>query len=153
MIARMGSGRISQTETDLFSTESPRGAPSPAANPPRNAALTTDIATAPSAPRYLLPKDLSAGIRQLTDQEFDRLLRAVLIEQKQRGRRLPGSGKTSRKSAIKEIGPALPLAKLNAIRAAFKAGVAPSRIARQFGISRADVRMALASGTSKRVAR
>jgi hypothetical protein len=72
IIARMGRGRISQTEADLFSTESPRGAPSPAANPPRNAALTTDIVTAPSAPRYLLPKDLSAGIRQLTDQELDR---------------------------------------------------------------------------------
>ena len=33
--------------------------------------------------------------------------------------------------------------KLNAVRAAFKAGVTPSRIARQFGISQSDVRKAL----------
>jgi DNA invertase Pin-like site-specific DNA recombinase len=98
----------------------------------------------------LLPKDLPSGIRQLTDQEFDRLLAAVLAEQKRRGKRLPVSRKTSRKPPIKEIAPPLTLAKLNAIRAAFKAGVAPSRIARQFGISHADVRKALASGTSKR---
>ena len=39
---------------------------------------------ATSSPQYLLPKDLSRGIRQLTDQEFDRLLAAVLTEQKRR---------------------------------------------------------------------
>jgi DNA invertase Pin-like site-specific DNA recombinase len=77
------------------------------------------------------------------------LLAAVLAEQRQRGRKLPLSPKTSRKPLIKEIGPPLTLAKLNAIRAAFKAGVVPSRIARQFGISQSDVRKAL-SNTSKR---
>ena len=35
--------------------------------------------------------------------------------------------------------------KLNAVRAAFKAGVRPSAIARQFGISQSDVRKALAT--------
>jgi transposase-like protein len=40
--------------------------------------------------------------------------------------------------------------KLNAVRGAFKAGVTPSRIARQFGISQSDVRKALASDTAKR---
>jgi hypothetical protein len=34
-------------------------------------------------------------------------------------------------------------------RAAFKTGVKPSQIARQFGVSKADVRNALASGESK----
>jgi transposase-like protein len=34
---------------------------------------------------------------------------------------------------------------INAVRAAFKAGVTPSRIARQFGISQANVRKALAT--------
>jgi hypothetical protein len=33
--------------------------------------------------------------------------------------------------------------KLNAVRAAFKAGIKPSMIARQFGISQSDVRKAL----------
>jgi hypothetical protein len=39
--------------------------------------------------------------------------------------------------------------KLNAVRAAFKAGVKPSAIARQFGISQCDVRKALAQGTRR----
>ena len=34
---------------------------------------------------------------------------------------------------------------VNAVRAAFKAGVTPSRIARQFGISQSNVRKALAN--------
>jgi hypothetical protein len=40
--------------------------------------------------------------------------------------------------------------KLNAVRAAFKVGVKPSQIARQFGLSQSDVRQALASGASRR---
>jgi hypothetical protein len=144
----MASGRIRRIEADLFSTVSLREPPSPAANPPRNAPLTADAATAASSPRYLLPKDLASGISQLTDQEFDRLLAAMLVEQKQRGKKLPVSRKTPRKPPVEEIGPPLTLAKLNAV-AAFKAGVAPSRIARQFGISQSDVRKALASSASK----
>ena len=37
----------------------------------------------------------------------------------------------------------------NAIRASFKAGITPSRIARQFGVSQSDVRKALATDPSK----
>ena len=146
----MVSGRIRPIEADLFSAASLRQPPSPAADPPAKAPSTTDAATAALAPRYLLPKDLAGAISNLSDQEFDRLLAAVLAEQKRRGTKLPGLRKTSRKPASKEIGPPLTLAKINAVRAAFKAGVALSRIARQFGISHADVRKALASGTSKR---
>jgi transposase-like protein len=40
-------------------------------------------------------------------------------------------------------------AKINAVRAAFKAGVTPSRIARHFGISQSDVRKALANDPSR----
>jgi transposase-like protein len=39
---------------------------------------------------------------------------------------------------------------VNAVRAAFKAGITPSRIARQFGLSQSNVRKALASDESKR---
>jgi hypothetical protein len=39
---------------------------------------------------------------------------------------------------------------VNAVRAAFKAGVTPSRIARQFGISQSNVRKALASDEPNR---
>jgi uncharacterized protein (DUF433 family) len=39
---------------------------------------------------------------------------------------------------------------VNAVRSALKAGITPSRIARQFGLSQASVRKALASDEWKR---
>ena len=143
----MVTGRIRPPGVDLFSSASLRDAPSPGTKPPRQAPSNKEAAT--SSPQYLLPKDLSSGIRQLNDQEFDRLLAAVLAEQKRRGKKLPLSRKASRKPPV-QFGPPLAPAKVNAVRAAFKAGVPPSRIARQFGISHADVRKTLASGPSKR---
>ena len=143
----MVTGRIRPPGVDLFSSASLRDAPSPGTKPPRQAPSNKEAAA--SSPQYLLPKDLSSGIRQLNDQEFDRLLAAVLAEQKQRGKKLPLSRKASRKPPV-QFGPPLAPAKVNAVRAAFKAGVPPSRIARQFGISHADVRKALASSPSKR---
>jgi DNA invertase Pin-like site-specific DNA recombinase len=89
-----------------------------------------------------LPADLANAIKHLDDQELDRLLAAVLAERKRRGRKLPASDERSRKR--KAISVPLTQGKLNAVRAAFKAGVTPSRIARQFGISQSDVRKALA---------
>ena len=141
--------RIRSPGADLFSSASLREAPSPGATPPRQAPSNMEFPAAASSPQYLLPNDLSRGIRQLTDQEFDRLLAAVLAEQKRRGKKLPLSRKASRKPPV-QFGPPLAPAKVNAVRAAFKAGVPPSRIARQFGISHADVRKALASSPSKR---
>ena len=43
----------------------------------------------------------------------------------------------------------LTLGQINAVRAAFKAGITPARIARQFGISRSNVRKALATDEPK----
>jgi hypothetical protein len=77
--------------------------------------------------RRRVPSEVLVGaISNLSDQEFDLLLAAVLAEQKRRGTKIRGSRNTSRKPASKEIGPPLTLAKLNAVRAAFKAGVARS---------------------------
>jgi len=143
-------GRIRPPGADLFSSASLREAPSPGAEPLRQAPSNTKFPSAAASPQYLLPRDLSSGIRQLTDQEFDRLVAAVLAEQKRRGKKLPVSRKASRKPPVQKFGPPLAPAKFNAVRAAFKAGVPPSRIARQFGISNADVRKALASVPSKR---
>jgi uncharacterized protein (DUF433 family) len=39
---------------------------------------------------------------------------------------------------------------VNAVRSAFKAGITPSRIAREFGIPLSDVRQALARDETKR---
>jgi hypothetical protein len=99
--------------------------------------------------RHVLPADLPSAVRQLHDQELEQLLSAVITEQKRRGNESPAQ--ISRKQRVAEVA-AVPLTqgKLNAVRAAFKAGVTPSRIARQFGISQSDIRKALASEIVKR---
>lgn len=80
------------------------------------------------------------------------MLSAVISELKQRGKKLPKSGEPSepsRKQRTKEVTPPLAQGKLNAVLAAFKAGVTPARIAREFGISQANVRKALDSDKKK----
>jgi hypothetical protein len=72
-----------------------------------------------------------------------------MAEQQRRGKTLPVTIETSRKQRTKEVPTNLTLGKLNAVRAAFKAGVTPSRIARHFRISLSDVKLALASSPSK----
>jgi hypothetical protein len=89
-------------------------------------------------------------MKQLEDQELDQLLVAVLAEQRQRGRKVTVSDESSSKRRVKAVGVPLTLGKLNAVRAAFKAGVKPSQIARQFGISQSDVRKALSSDAPAR---
>jgi hypothetical protein len=62
----------------------------------------------------------------------------------------PDPGRIRRRPEASEDGAcSLTTGKLNAVRAAFKAGVKPSAIARQFGISQSDVRKALAQGTRR----
>jgi DNA invertase Pin-like site-specific DNA recombinase len=126
---------------DLFSFASARAASSPA-NP------AAGVTPATSNTRHILPGDLPNAIKQLEDHEFDRLLSAVLTEQKRRGKTPDRSNMTSNK--IKMVASSLTTGKANAIRAAFKAGVRPSQIARQFGVSQSDVRRALASDATKR---
>jgi hypothetical protein len=133
--------RARSSTPDLFSSEPIHEAPSWSAGslgPP---------SAIPS--RHVLPTNLSNAVRHLSDQELDQLLSAVVAEQKRRGKKL--SAEISRKRRV-EVVAAVPLTqgKLNAVRAAFKAGVTPSRIARQFGISQSDVRNALASEIVKR---
>jgi hypothetical protein len=101
-----------------------------------------------------LPKDLAGALKRLDDREIDALLAAVTTEAERRGRRSPqrskekfaADAKTQAHQAPAEAGAgSLTTGKLNAVRAAFKAGVKPSAIARQFGISQSDVRKALAT--------
>jgi hypothetical protein len=84
---------------------------------------------------------------------IDSLLAAVTAEAERRGR-LPSSpakekptadAKARPRQAVAHDGTGLTTGKLNAVRAAFKAGVRPSAIARQFGISQSDIRKALAT--------
>jgi hypothetical protein len=81
---------------------------------------------------------------RLEDQEFERLLAAMLAEQRRRGRKSLAPDDRSRKQRLEAAAAPLTVGKLNTVRAAFKAGVTPTRIAKQFGISQSDVRKALA---------
>jgi len=120
----------------------------------------------PSARRHLLPKDLPAALAHLDDGEIDVLLAAVIEEATRRNR--PSSIKSQvadqhprglsqskssatsarahpRQARVDEGAACLTRGQVNAIRAAFKAGVKPSMIARQFRVSQSDVRRVLAS--------
>ena len=71
---------------------------------------------------------------------------AVVSQRNDRKMKFAASAKTQAHQAPIEAGAgSLTTGKLNAVRAAFKAGVRPSAIARQFGISQSDVRKALAT--------
>jgi hypothetical protein len=124
-------------------------------------------ATEAASQRHILPKNLRHAISQLSDGELDELFEAAFDEAKGRGRlpftvrtempssalpppelttkRLPQTDK--RRVDIAEV--SLTRGQVNAIRASFKAGITPSRIARQFGVSQSDVRKALATDPSK----
>ena len=102
--------------------------------------------------RHFLPK-VAGALKRLDDVEIDALLAAVTTEAERRGRRPPSPAKEKpvadakpqrRQEAAQDGAGSLTTGKLNAVRAAFKAGVKPSAIARQFGISQSDVRKALA---------
>ena len=137
----------------------------------RPAETTPDLFSVPAVPkgkagpdslasqqRHFLPKDLAGALKRLDDVEIDALLAAVTTEAERRGRRSPGpakekpvaDAKPQRRQDVAEDGAgSLTTGKLNAVRAAFKAGVKPPAIARQFGISQSDVRNALAQGTRR----
>ncbi len=156
----MGRDPTERGTPDLFSTNAVRDAsPSPTATEP--------AADKPSQ-RHILPKNLRHAVKQLSDGELEELFGVAFDEAKRRGR-LPRNVETDlapssrrpsdlatkptpstdkrRKVEIAEV--SLTQGQLNAVRAAFKAGITPSRIARQFGISQANVRKALASDPSR----
>ncbi len=140
----MGNGSNPAIKPDLFSAQ--QLPDTLAASEPK---LKNEPAVATS-PSYALPTNLPSALRHLDNDLLDQLLSAVLAERQARGGKRLTADEPSRKTSIKEVAPPLAQGKLNAVRAAFKAGVTPSRIARQFGISQSDVRKALASYEAKR---
>ncbi len=128
----------------------------------------TEAATA--SQRYVLPKNLRNAVKHLSDGELDLMHAATLEEIKRRGRTPQSLGtdlqslrhrfgrpdfmkkqssptKKRRKVDIAEV--SLTQGQVNLVRSAFKAGITPSRIARQFGISQSNVRKALAPAETK----
>jgi hypothetical protein len=97
--------------------------------------------------RHVLPNDLPNAIKHLDDRELDLLITASLEEAKRRGRLLPNVqiGKSSQRRQLEVAAVSLTRGQVNAVRAAAKAGIKPSLIARQFGISQSDVRKVLTS--------
>jgi hypothetical protein len=147
MIPAMGQDR-KQATSDLFSM-APFGETSPPATKP--------VVSAEPERRHVLPKDLPNAVRHLTDQELDSLVAASLEEAKRRGR-APAGIQTDEPVAKRSLGTddrrqgelavSLTRGQINAVRAAFKAGIKLSLITRQFGISQSDVRKVLASVTA-----
>ena len=147
----MPTRRPAETTPDLFSALPTVTAAGPSAVP-KGKAGPDSLA---SQQRHFLPKDLAGALKRLDDVEIDALLAAVTTEAECRGRRPPSPAKEKsvtdakpqrRQEAVQDGAGSLTTGKLNAVRAAFKAGVKPSAIARQFGISQSDVRKALAQG-------
>jgi hypothetical protein len=87
----------------------------------------------------------------LDDAEIDALFKAVATEAERRGRLSPKPTRALAATPQRAQKPtekgnnSLTTGKLNAVRAAFKVGLKPSAIAREFGVSPADVRKALAT--------
>jgi hypothetical protein len=142
----MGRRASEAASPDLFSTAfAVREPPSPSVNHPKSPPRTTRPTARTLLPRHALPSNLPSTIKHLDDQELDRLFAAVLAELERRGRKSRADNKTSRsRRVVEDTANALTTGKLNAVRAAFKAGVTTTQIARQFGISLSDVRKALA---------
>ena len=141
----MPTRRPAETTPDLFSALPTVTAAGPSAVP-KGKAGPDSLA---SQQRHFLPEDLAGALKRLDDVEIDALLAAVTTEAERRGRRPPSpakekpvaDAKPQRRQEVAEDGAgSLTTGKLNAVRAAFKAGVKPSAIARQFGISQSDVR-------------
>jgi len=164
MIAAMPRDRTHSSTPDLFSATRARDPfPTQASQGPSPKAAVDNGANN-SLHRYVLPKDLPHALKQLDDSELVSLLGAAFEEAKRRDTLQPdlvaiaqGSWKPSLKSSqhsrAREKPSAalsLPRGQVNAVRAAFLAGVRPSRIAREFGISQADVRKVLASDARER---
>ena len=151
MITTMGRDRTPQATPDLFSTVPVGERTSP----------TMKEATSAQEQRHVLPKDLPNAVKHLTDRELDLLITASVEEAKRRGRLLPSvqpntpdgsvakrsSSRDKRRAAVATV--SLTRGQVNAVRAALKAGIKPSQIARQFGISQSDVRQVLVSDTQR----
>ncbi len=93
-----------------------------------------------SARPYLLPTDLPKALTWLTVDELDTLAKAVQIEKRKRAASSPNDAElraAGKPSKPNPLGPSV--GQINSIRAAIKAGVTPTTIAKQLGVTKATV--------------
>jgi hypothetical protein len=147
----MGRDPAERTASDLFSTATASALPAPKAT------------TESERRRYVLPKNLRNAVKYLSDGELDLMHAATLEELKRRGMTSQGveTCLPARPDLTKIQSPPTKTAKLNAaevsltrgqvnaVRSAFRAGITPSRIAREFGLPLSDVRQALVADKHK----
>src|SRR3954447_8968356 len=93
----------------------------------------------------LLPEDLAGSLAILSEQDFERLRAAMEKEAARRGRKMSPNLVSSERERLATTTDGITAARANLVRAAFKAGVKPLAIARQFGHSQAIVRELLKS--------
>ena len=116
--------------------------------------------TSRATPSVLLPSHLKASLAILNDRDFELLLVEMMKEAGRRGDRVKfldaptnATNPANMPSNNQRKAPStdhIPIANANFVRAAFKAGVKPTAIARQFGLSQAAVRELLKEGLSDR---
>ena len=153
MIATMAHQRTQPAAPDLFSTELARNGASPQVSASKETAYGV-------SKRNVLPQDLPNAVKYLSDTELDLLIATAVDEAKRRGRLTPKvelntrdePKRTSKDDRRVELATgSLTRGQVNAVRAAYKAGVTPSQIARQFGISQSNIRkVRTADSTTKR---
>src|SRR6516165_2089320 len=150
MITAMAHKRTQPATPDLFSTELVRNDASPQVSASKGTAYGV-------SKRNVLPQDLPNAVKYLSDTELDLLIATAVDEAKRRGRLTPKvelntrdePKRTSKDDRRVELPTgSLTRGQINAVQAAFKAGITPSRIARQFGMSQSNVRKALMADTT-----
>ncbi len=116
--------------------------------PPKAEAGQAPVHSArPATARLLLPSNLESSLCILSNEDFARLLAGVAAEAARREvtlsepskPALPARAKAGQSSKREGAPEGVSAAKASLVRAAIKAGVKPSAIARQFGMSNAAI--------------
>ena len=98
----------------------------------------------PDAPRTLLPQNLAASLRHLPEPDILRLAEAVEVEMQNRGLTGPKPKNVApTKTKVDPILSKLTRSQISLIRSSIQAGVKPSALSRQFGLTRAQITAAL----------
>lgn len=106
---------------------------------------TTGRAREARSQKSFLPRDLTGSLSHLCEQDITRLAEAVNTEMQRRGLSVtvPGAAPSRRTRKLPPDLPNLTRSQISLIRSSIKAGVKPSVLSRQFGLSQAQIRAAL----------